>query len=244
MAAFASSLGVELFTAGTLAVGTQPGDLADLRHAGSLLTSRRSGLRSPRWARRSAACTRGDPPSTTACLLSALWKACLDVGVVSSVEGRVTVIAAGRGAVSASRVEGRDPAGQGRDSETCSSARRVAATSAHDPRAGLGPSGVSGATVRRTGRRRDPVRGGVRHRRVRRGRAGPVAGRGNRAAGHRRVRTDGGRRRVPAGSPDNVPIVRWLESGVIAATGHHRNGLLLAPHTARLVVELLQGGSS
>jgi glycine oxidase len=47
-----------------------------------------------------------------------------------------------------------------------------------------------------------------------------------------------------AGSPDNVPVVRWLEPGVIAATGHHRNGLLLAPHTARLVVELLEGGSS
>jgi glycine oxidase len=47
-----------------------------------------------------------------------------------------------------------------------------------------------------------------------------------------------------AGSPDNLPIVRFLEPGVIAATGHHRNGLLLAPHTARLVVELLEGGSS
>ncbi|GGU79051.1 glycine oxidase ThiO [Lentzea flava] len=47
-----------------------------------------------------------------------------------------------------------------------------------------------------------------------------------------------------AGSPDNVPIVRWLEPGVIAATGHHRNGLLLAPHTAALVVELLKGGSA
>ncbi|WP_030470937.1 FAD-dependent oxidoreductase, partial [Lentzea aerocolonigenes] len=47
-----------------------------------------------------------------------------------------------------------------------------------------------------------------------------------------------------AGSPDNVPVVRWLEPGVIAATGHHRNGLLLAPHTAREVVELLKGGSS
>jgi len=47
-----------------------------------------------------------------------------------------------------------------------------------------------------------------------------------------------------AGSPDNVPIVRWLEPGVIAATGHHRNGLLLAPHTAREVLRLLEGGSS
>ncbi|MEU0885222.1 glycine oxidase ThiO [Lentzea sp. NPDC005914] len=47
-----------------------------------------------------------------------------------------------------------------------------------------------------------------------------------------------------AGSPDNVPVVRWLEPGVIAATGHHRNGLLLAPHTARQVVGLLKGESS
>ncbi|WP_309111738.1 glycine oxidase ThiO [Saccharothrix sp.] len=43
-----------------------------------------------------------------------------------------------------------------------------------------------------------------------------------------------------AGSPDNAPVVRWLEPGVLAATGHHRNGLLLAPVTARRVLDLLR----
>jgi len=42
-----------------------------------------------------------------------------------------------------------------------------------------------------------------------------------------------------AGSRDGLPIVEWLEPGVLAATGHHRNGLLLAPHTATLVLTLL-----
>ncbi|MFC5286919.1 glycine oxidase ThiO [Actinokineospora guangxiensis] len=45
-----------------------------------------------------------------------------------------------------------------------------------------------------------------------------------------------------AGSPDNVPKVGWLEPGVIAATGHHRNGLLLAPTTADAVLELVREG--
>jgi glycine oxidase len=48
-----------------------------------------------------------------------------------------------------------------------------------------------------------------------------------------------------AGSPDNAPVVDWLEPGVLAATGHHRNGLLLAPVTARRVLTLLrEGGNS
>ncbi|GGS16049.1 glycine oxidase ThiO [Actinokineospora fastidiosa] len=44
-----------------------------------------------------------------------------------------------------------------------------------------------------------------------------------------------------AGSPDNVPVIGWLEPGVLAATGHHRNGLLLAPTTADAVVALVAG---
>ncbi|KAA2262485.1 glycine oxidase ThiO [Solihabitans fulvus] len=44
-----------------------------------------------------------------------------------------------------------------------------------------------------------------------------------------------------AGSPDNLPLVGWLEPGVLAATGHHRNGLLLAPITADAVLDLLAG---
>ncbi|MEU5694739.1 FAD-dependent oxidoreductase [Actinosynnema sp. NPDC020468] len=45
-----------------------------------------------------------------------------------------------------------------------------------------------------------------------------------------------------AGSPDNAPVIRWLEPGVLAATGHHRNGLLLAPVTAERVLTLLREG--
>ncbi|MFD7653735.1 glycine oxidase ThiO [Actinosynnema sp. NPDC059797] len=47
-----------------------------------------------------------------------------------------------------------------------------------------------------------------------------------------------------AGSPDNAPVIGWLEPGVLAATGHHRNGLLLAPVTARRVVALLREGGN
>ena len=45
-----------------------------------------------------------------------------------------------------------------------------------------------------------------------------------------------------AGSPDNLPVIKWLEPGVLAATGHHRNGLLLAPVTAEKVLTLLREG--
>lgn len=44
-----------------------------------------------------------------------------------------------------------------------------------------------------------------------------------------------------ATSNDNLPIIGALPDGVIAATGHHRNGLLLAPVTADAVVNLLRG---
>lgn len=41
-------------------------------------------------------------------------------------------------------------------------------------------------------------------------------------------------------TPDNAPVIRWTElPGVAVATGHYRNGVLLAPHTAAAVVELL-----
>jgi glycine oxidase len=46
---------------------------------------------------------------------------------------------------------------------------------------------------------------------------------------------------VRASSPDNLPLIDWLEPGVIVATGHHRNGLLLAPITAEAVVAMLTG---
>ena len=46
------------------------------------------------------------------------------------------------------------------------------------------------------------------------------------------------------GSPDNAPIVgATVMSGLTVATGHYRNGILLAPVTAEAVVALLLGGA-
>jgi glycine oxidase len=45
------------------------------------------------------------------------------------------------------------------------------------------------------------------------------------------------------GTGDNLPVVRWLEPGVLAATGHGRNGLLLLPGTLAQVAALLADGS-
>jgi len=44
-----------------------------------------------------------------------------------------------------------------------------------------------------------------------------------------------------AGSRDNLPLIGWLEPGVLVATGHHRNGFLLAPITAAAVLALVRG---
>jgi glycine oxidase len=44
------------------------------------------------------------------------------------------------------------------------------------------------------------------------------------------------------GTPDNAPAIGWgAPEGLLWATGHHRNGILLAPLTAQLVVDLLSG---
>jgi glycine oxidase len=43
------------------------------------------------------------------------------------------------------------------------------------------------------------------------------------------------------GSSDNIPLIGELEPGVVAATGHGRNGLLLAPITAAAVAALVLG---
>jgi glycine oxidase len=44
------------------------------------------------------------------------------------------------------------------------------------------------------------------------------------------------------GSPDNAPIVGATElKGLVLATGHYRNGFLLAPVTAQEVVDVLAG---
>ena len=46
------------------------------------------------------------------------------------------------------------------------------------------------------------------------------------------------------GSPDNVPIVGRSEmEGLVLATGHHRNGILLAPLTGEAVADVLEGGA-
>lgn len=42
-------------------------------------------------------------------------------------------------------------------------------------------------------------------------------------------------------SVDTLPFIGELDPGVIAATGHHRNGLLMAPVTADAVLALLRG---
>ena len=44
------------------------------------------------------------------------------------------------------------------------------------------------------------------------------------------------------GAPDNLPIVGpGALDGLVLATGHYRNGILLAPHTAEAVADLLAG---
>jgi glycine oxidase len=43
------------------------------------------------------------------------------------------------------------------------------------------------------------------------------------------------------GTPDNAPLIGRLDDRVIVATGHYRNGILLAPVTARLVAAELAG---
>jgi glycine oxidase len=43
------------------------------------------------------------------------------------------------------------------------------------------------------------------------------------------------------GSPDNGPLIGEWEDGVLVATGHFRNGILLAPITAETIAALLAG---
>ena len=47
---------------------------------------------------------------------------------------------------------------------------------------------------------------------------------------------------IEAHIPDNLPLIGSLGAeGLLVATGHHRNGILLAPLTADAVVALLRG---
>lgn len=41
------------------------------------------------------------------------------------------------------------------------------------------------------------------------------------------------------GSPDNAPLLGWAAPGLLLATGHHRNGILLTPLTAAVVDQAL-----
>jgi len=43
-------------------------------------------------------------------------------------------------------------------------------------------------------------------------------------------------------TPDHLPILGEAEAGLLIATGHFRNGILLAPITARLITELVVSG--
>jgi glycine oxidase len=43
------------------------------------------------------------------------------------------------------------------------------------------------------------------------------------------------------GSPDNGPLIGEREDGLLVATGHYRNGILLAPVTAETIAALLAG---
>lgn len=45
------------------------------------------------------------------------------------------------------------------------------------------------------------------------------------------------------GTPDNLPLVGPVEDGVVLAAGHYRHGVLLAPLTARLVADCVDGGA-
>ncbi|MBU2668673.1 glycine oxidase ThiO [Actinoplanes bogorensis] len=46
------------------------------------------------------------------------------------------------------------------------------------------------------------------------------------------------------GTPDNAPLLGWLDDHVVVAAGHFRNGILLAPITADLIADLVLGSSS
>jgi glycine oxidase len=46
------------------------------------------------------------------------------------------------------------------------------------------------------------------------------------------------------GSPDNLPLIGpSLTEGLILACGHYRNGILLAPVTATIVLDVLAGAA-
>ncbi len=46
---------------------------------------------------------------------------------------------------------------------------------------------------------------------------------------------------VRPGTPDGAPVLDWVADGVLMAAGHHRNGVLLAPASAGIVADLVDG---
>jgi glycine oxidase len=42
-------------------------------------------------------------------------------------------------------------------------------------------------------------------------------------------------------SPDHMPSLGWVRPGLLAATGHFRSGIMLAPVTAEIVLDLVRG---
>ncbi|MFI6101876.1 glycine oxidase ThiO [Lentzea sp. NPDC051213] len=254
---FAAELNVELFNNGTITVGTTPGDLADLRRIVGLFNDSTVELLNNRTIRqlepsigpavRGGVLIPGDLAVDNRELLSALRKACVEAGVrfESTVDGRVTVIAAGAWSGSlhpALKDVIRPVKGEilrlGRRPGTLPPPTRTIRASVSGRSVYLVPRRdgvVVGATQYEAGFDTDVSVAGVRD--LLRDAETVLPGIAEYALTEAAVG-------FRAGSPDNLPIVRYLEPGVIAATGHHRNGLLLAPHTARAVVELLEGGSS
>ncbi|WP_338061062.1 glycine oxidase ThiO [Lentzea albidocapillata] len=254
---FAASLNVGLFNNGTMVVGVSPGDLDDLRRIAGLFNDPSVGLLNNRAIRqleptlgpavRGGMLVAGDLAVDNRELLSALHKACAEEGVTfqSDVDAKVTVIAAGAwsGELHPALknvirpVKGEILRLTHRPGALPPPSRTIRG-SVHGRSIYLVPRKggvVVGATQYEAGFDTDVSVAGVRD--LLRDAETVLPGIAEYALTEAAVG-------FRAGSPDNVPIVRWLEPGVIAATGHHRNGLLLAPHTARLVVELIEGGSS
>ena len=45
------------------------------------------------------------------------------------------------------------------------------------------------------------------------------------------------------GTPDNLPVIGQIDKNVFIASGHYRNGILLAPATAKIMADLIGGKS-
>ena len=139
---------------------------------------------------------------------------------------------------------GRGPAGQGPAAAAAAPGRDAARHQPHDPGHGARRGCLPGAAGRRRGGRgRDPGRTRAGPDGDRGCRARPAARRHERAPGDERA--DPGRdvRRAAAGHarqrPDRGRVRR--RGGLLLATGHYRNGILMSPVTADAIVACLTG---